>query len=283
MAETEDAPMPPAPEDAPPAANGPEPNQTLYIKNLDESLSRRYRLEELKGKLKNLFRPYGEILDIVALSNFYDKGQAFVVFKSTEMAEKAMAALQGHVMSGKEMRIFFAKGKSDAVAKLDGSYRPREKRVRPKPQSKPKGGDGNMVDASGAVPPAAPSGAPPPFPGGAPPPAPAGFGGGGGGGFGHGATPAQAAPRQAAASTTPGPILPHPILFLENLPPHATTDTVAAVFSPFPGFKEVRLVPSRPGIAFCEFENEMQSGIALTRLQGFKVEDQPIRITFSKS
>jgi len=53
------------------------------------------------------------------------------------MAEKAMAALQGHVMSGKEMRIFYAKSKSDAVAKLEGTFMAREKKLRPKPQAKP--------------------------------------------------------------------------------------------------------------------------------------------------
>ena len=30
------------------------------------------------------------------------------------------------------------------------------------------------------------------------------------------------------------------------------------------GFKEVRLIPSRPGIGFAEFENEMHSGMPLT-------------------
>ena len=42
-------------------------------------------------------------------------------------------------------------------------------------------------------------------------------------------------------------------------------------------------MPSRPGIAFCEFENEMQSGMAMQRLQGYKMEDKAIKITFSKS
>eukprot|EP00961_Rhodomonas_salina_P171758 2316112-Rhodomonas_salina.1 len=77
--------------------------------------------------------------------------------------------------------------------------------------------------------------------------------------------------------------MPHPILFLENLPLDATNEAVSAVFSPFPGFKEVRLVPSRPGIAFCEFDNEMQSGMALQRLQGYKMEDNALKISFSKS
>jgi len=49
------------------------------------------------------------------------------------------------------------------------------------------------------------------------------------------------------------------------------------------GFKEVRLVPSRPGIGFAEFENEMQSGMAMSQLQGYKMGDKAFKITFSKS
>ena len=49
------------------------------------------------------------------------------------------------------------------------------------------------------------------------------------------------------------------------------------------GFKEVRLIPSRPGIGFAEFENEMHSGMAMSRLQGFAMGEKTIKITFSKS
>jgi RNA recognition motif-containing protein len=52
-----------------------EPNNTLYIKNLNEKYSKAKVLDELKEVLRKKFSPYGEILDIVALSNFYSKGQ----------------------------------------------------------------------------------------------------------------------------------------------------------------------------------------------------------------
>ena len=54
-----------------------EPNNTLYIKNLNEKYSKSKVLDELKSVLRKKFTPYGEILDIVALSNFYAKGQVF--------------------------------------------------------------------------------------------------------------------------------------------------------------------------------------------------------------
>ena len=52
-----------------------EPNNTLYIKNINEKYSKSKVLDELKSVLRKKFSPYGEIVDIVALSNFYAKGQ----------------------------------------------------------------------------------------------------------------------------------------------------------------------------------------------------------------
>lgn len=43
--------------------------------------------------------------------------------------------------------------------------------------------------------------------------------------------------------------MPHPILFLENVPLNADADAVSALFRQFMGFKETRMVPSRPGLA----------------------------------
>ena len=40
----------------------------------------------------------------------------------------------------------------------------------------------------------------------------------------------------------------------------------------FPGFKEVRLVPTRPDIAFVEYETDMQAAEARKTLQGFNIK-----------
>ncbi len=46
---------------------------------------------------------------------------------------------------------------------------------------------------------------------------------------------------------------------------------------------QVRMVEARPGIAFVEYENEMQSGVALNGLQGFKVTPtNAMAITYAK-
>lgn len=43
------------------------------------------------------------------------------------------------------------------------------------------------------------------------------------------------------------------------------------------------MVPSRPGIAFVEFENEAQAGVALNNLQDFKVTPtHPMHISYAK-
>lgn len=51
------------------------------------------------------------------------RGQAHVAFRDVQASTQAMRALQGFDFFGKEMKIQYAKGKSDTIAKLDGTYR----------------------------------------------------------------------------------------------------------------------------------------------------------------
>jgi len=93
---------------------------------------------------------------------------------------------------------------------------------------------------------------------------------------------AQAAPRpptQVSSSRAP----PNNILFLENLPPECNEMMLSMLFQQYPGFKEVRLVPGKAGIAFVEFTTEGQAGVAMNGLQGFKVTaEHSMRITYAK-
>lgn len=70
-----------------------------------------------------LFSQYGQILSIVAMKTPKMRGQAFVAFSNISSATVALRTLQGFNFYGKEMRITYAKSKSDAIAKLDGTYR----------------------------------------------------------------------------------------------------------------------------------------------------------------
>lgn len=76
---------------------------------------------------------------------------------------------------------------------------------------------------------------------------------------------------------------PNQILFLTNLPEETSETMLSVLFTQFPGFKEVRLVPNRHDIAFVEFENELQSGSAKDALQGFKLTPaHAMKISFAK-
>lgn len=49
---------------------------------------------------------------------------------------------------------------------------------------------------------------------------------------------------------------PNKILFVQNLPDDYDIDSLTGIFGRFEGFREVRLVPGRRGIAFVEYEAE---------------------------
>lgn len=61
----------------------------------------------------------------------------------------------------------------------------------------------------------------------------------------------------SAAAVIPDEYLPpNKILFLRDLPETYDVDSLSTIFSRFEGFREVRMVPGRKGIAFVEYEAE---------------------------
>lgn len=75
----------------------------------------------MKEALRELFEEYGEIIDIVAKTNLKAKGQAFIVFDSVESAQKAIEEVQGFELFEKPMQLAFAKTRSDATVKREGT------------------------------------------------------------------------------------------------------------------------------------------------------------------
>nr|KAJ3419887.1 hypothetical protein HK105_006376 [Polyrhizophydium stewartii] len=77
---------------------------------------------------------------------------------------------------------------------------------------------------------------------------------------------------------------PNNILFVQSLPEDVTEEAITALFRPFMGFKEVRLVPNRSDIAFVEYENEIAASIAKQALHCFRMgqDKDEIRVTFAK-
>lgn len=77
---------------------------------------------DLLQALRCMFQRYGTILDIIARKTYTLRGQAWVVFARPEDARAAKEQLDGFPFMNKPIRIDFAKTKSDAVAKQDGTY-----------------------------------------------------------------------------------------------------------------------------------------------------------------
>merc|ERR1719248_36231 len=101
------------------------PNHTLYVNNLNDKINP----ETLKKSLREVFAAFGGIIDIIAMKSLKRRGQAWIIFKEMSSATNALKSLQGFPFYNKPMRIAYAKTKSDVVAKADGTYVERPKKI----------------------------------------------------------------------------------------------------------------------------------------------------------
>merc|ERR1712195_226797 len=99
------------------------PCETLYACNLCDKVKK----EELRALLYTLFVQYGDVIDIVHMRTAKMRGQAFIVFEETSSATAALRALQGFNFLGREVKLEFARSKSFATAKRDGTFKPMQK------------------------------------------------------------------------------------------------------------------------------------------------------------
>merc|ERR1711957_993013 len=75
---------------------------------------------------------------------------------------------------------------------------------------------------------------------------------------------------------------PSNVLFVENLPPEVNEMMLTMLFRQYPGFQEARLIKGR-NVAFIEYADELQAGIAKHGLQGFMVTpEMALKIAFAK-
>jgi len=192
--------------------------------------------------MRCIFGQFGKIIDIVSRRTYKLRGQAWVVFEKEEDAADALKFMQGFPFFNKPIKIAYAKTKSDAVAKLDGSY--NEEEVESRKQARRQAHEAAKAAAAAPGTTAAPDGA-----------------------------AAEAGPAADATRT----------LFVENIPNEANEGMLLLVFQRFPGLKEVRMVPHKPGIAFVEYDNDEGAAAALTGLQGFKLAtDKPMMLSYAK-
>ncbi|KAI3400467.1 hypothetical protein diail_3088 [Diaporthe ilicicola] len=105
--------IPPKPQSIP-------PNQTLYVRNVP---SAKIQKEDLRTALYLLFSTYGPVLDVVALKTISMRGQAHIVYRDIQTATQAMRALDGFNFLGYDIKVAYAKSKSNIVAKLDGTFK----------------------------------------------------------------------------------------------------------------------------------------------------------------
>jgi U2 small nuclear ribonucleoprotein B'' len=94
---------------------------------------------------------------------------------------------------------------------------------------------------------------------------------------------AAAAPGAADAAASSEPEVPHTILYLENLPKETTQPVIEMLFDKLPGFKEVRVVPGRPDIAFVEYDSLDNAAHARATMQSFPITSgKHLKISFAK-
>lgn len=246
---------------------GGKPNPTIYVSNIAE----RIRGDKLRNGLKQVFTPYGKIRKLCMRKSLAMRGQAFVIFSKTEEAQNALEKAAGFNFYGQPLRLAFAHTPSDLTLKQQGAQPPKRPAHPRKGLVAVKLEKAAAKPAPAAVPVAQPyvptSGPPPMYP------------------YPNGATgPAAAGVTAAAPMPPPGvaPVVPHSVLFAEQLPQETTQESLSALFAPFPGFQAVRMIPGR-ACAFIDFGTDAEATAALNGLKGAKLAgDQPLKLSYAR-
>lgn len=206
------------------------------------------------------------------------RGQAFIIFDQADSASQALTAMQSFPLYDKPLRIQFAKMDSDMISKRKNTFVERPKR-RPdsdspsiskkekrRQQIAAKQEQQRLLKAQLAAQfPGLPAGMPPMIPG----------------------MPMMIPPppmmnRPVLHPPILGGEMPNNILFVSNIQ-DANEAILTTLFKSYNGFREVRLIPGREGIAFVEFDLEHHAAMAKDGLQGFKITpDKAMMITFAK-
>ncbi|KDO34671.1 hypothetical protein SPRG_00734 [Saprolegnia parasitica CBS 223.65] len=194
------------------------PNETLYVRNLDDKIKE----PRMKESLYGLFSAHGKVLQVLLMKAHRLRGQAWVTFEDVNAASLALRALDGTMHFGKAMNVQFAREKNDLIAQREPNAKPREKRKREEKKEKKE-------------------------------------------------KPAQThkAPKAGGGSSNSGPA--------------CNDEALAMLFKQYHGFKEVRMVPGKKGLAFVEYTDDAQAAIALQGLNGFKLTpNERLKVSFAK-
>ncbi|KAG7287806.1 hypothetical protein NEMBOFW57_007321 [Staphylotrichum longicolle] len=238
---------------------------TVYVRNLEE----RVKPEPLKQALRAIFSEYGNVIDIVAKTNLKAKGQAFVVFDSPEAAQAAIEDVQGFELFDKPMQVAMARTRSDATVMQTGNEDEFDAHKRRRMAEKDKKKALETAEEQKRL--------KRPMPGAA---------------AEAGARPAKNARGAGLKSTGAGPaavvpdeyLPPNRILFVQNLPDDFDKEALTGIFSRFEGFREVRTVPGRSGIAFVEYEAEAGAITAKENTAGMPLKngEKIMKVTYQR-
>ncbi|KAI5201577.1 U1 small nuclear ribonucleoprotein [Aureobasidium subglaciale] len=251
------------------APNATAKQETDYSNTKARNLSERIKIPQLIEALREIFEEYGTIVDIVAKSSLKRKGQAFIVFDSVQSAENAIDEINGFELFGQSMSLDFARTRSDATVQREGTSEELEQHKRHRKAEKERKQALEAAEAAKNLKRPAP-------------------------GVPEDDTAAQKAPKTArgaglkgtsgaGAGVVPDEYLPpNKILFIRQVPEDYGVDALTAIFSRFSGFKEVRTVPGRKGIAFVEYEAEDGAISAKEATAGMSLGENTIRVTFQR-
>jgi RNA recognition motif-containing protein len=251
-------PSQPLPDSTSSSSSGPSiaiPNPTLYVNNINEKI----KIDELKKALFHVFSQFGSIIEISAFKDLRRRGQAWVVFETMASAAKALTEMANFSFYGKPLQVTYARVKSDVVSKKDNTFIARALRKAPKKRRAGKKSKKEKKEKKEGKREKKDRGDQPETD------------------DGPNGEQDNGAPQQQP------PAAPNRILFVENLPKQCTEQMLSMLFQPYSGYKEARLVNGKPGIAFVEFEDAVQSAIAKQALHNFKITPaNNMKVTFAR-
>ncbi|OLL23837.1 U1 small nuclear ribonucleoprotein usp102 [Neolecta irregularis DAH-3] len=71
-------------------------------------------------------------------------------------------------------------------------------------------------------------------------------------------------------------------MFLQNLPETINAEALTSIFRRFTGFKEIRMVPGRKGIAFVEYERDQDAVGAKQGTSGMILEGKEVKVSYAR-
>ncbi|KAK2964185.1 putative U1 small nuclear ribonucleoprotein A [Blattamonas nauphoetae] len=221
-------------------------NCTIYVNNLNDHI----KTDVLERALRDIYSPFGSIKQIVCMKSYSRRGQAFIVYDSIDDAAKAVEKMNQIPFQGKPMHVTFARTKSYVNLIEEGiDVEPLKKIAKKRAKHAYK--ERKRAEKAKRK--------------------------------GDRAMGIKSKPQGGPGGAISSIGLPNNKLFVQNLPEDRTQSMMDQLFSPFEGFREVRLIDGRTDIAFVDYETDDQAERALNSLQNYQISPtHSLLIVFAK-